>query len=136
MLAAIILRNIEGEAPDISNVEPIKASLSQLIMWLTVAWTTAAFGEEIIWRGFLIGQLAKIFNETRTGWIISLIISSVFFGLLHAQQGLSGVILTGVVGLVLGSAYLIFRNNLWVSIIAHGLTNSISFLMLYFGYGQ
>lgn len=121
--------------PDHSRHEAVQTSLSQLIMMLTVSWTTAGFGEEVIWRGFFMGQVAKLFNNTKAAWVLSIVLMVVLFGLLHSYQGLAGIILTGYVGLIFGIAYLLFNRNLWIVFIAHGTTNSISFLMLYLGIG-
>ncbi len=41
--------------------------------------------------------------------------------------------MTGMAGLVLGGLYLACGRNLWPAIVAHGTTNTISFLVLYFG---
>ena len=134
-LVPVVSQLLGGAPPDVSQVDSVQASLPQLMVWLTISWTSAAFGEEIIWRGFLIGQLAKLFNETRWAWITALLFSSLVFGLLHVQQGVSGMVSTGLIGLVFGTAYLVFRRNLWIAILAHGITNSISLLMVYFGMG-
>ena len=40
---------------------------------------------------------------------------------------------TGFVGLVYGIAYLLSGRNLWVTYIAHGLTLTSSFILLYLG---
>ncbi len=121
------------QPPDLSTHETTHQDLNRLILLLTISWTTAGFGEELIWRGFLIGRVSRLFSESRTGWLIGLLSSSLLFALLHAYQDVPGMISTGIVGLILGSAYLIFNRNLWISIIAHGLTNSISFILLYLG---
>jgi membrane protease YdiL (CAAX protease family) len=44
-----------------------------------------------------------------------------------------GVIETFFFGLVLGVAYLRSGRNLWVTIIAHGLANTLKFAALYMG---
>ncbi len=49
----------------------------------------------------------------------------------HFHQGPGGMLGTGFVGLVYGIVYLVSGRNLWVTIIAHGLTGSSSFILLY-----
>jgi hypothetical protein len=66
-------------------------------------------------------------------WIAAIVVSSVVFGLLHMYQGLSGMIATGLTGLVLGWLYLATGRNLWAPIIAHGVMDTSGFLMIYFG---
>ena len=60
-------------------------------------------------------------------------ISSVLFGLLHVYQGLSGVVITGTIGLVFAISFVLLKRNLWVLIIAHGLILLMSFTAIYFG---
>ena len=103
-----------------------------LLRWIVIAWTTAGFGEEIIWRGFFMKQIARLFDEQkRSSWVIGLVLTSVGFGLVHFHQGPGGMLGNGFLGLVYGIFYLRSGRNLWVPIIAHGLTGSISFILLY-----
>jgi membrane protease YdiL (CAAX protease family) len=105
----------------------------RLLGWIVIAWTTAGFGEEIIWRGFFMKQIARLFDEQkRSSWVIGLVLSSIGFGLAHFHQGPGGMLGNGFLGLVYGIFYLRSGRNLWVPIIAHGLTGSISFIILYF----
>jgi membrane protease YdiL (CAAX protease family) len=121
------------QLPDFGRFEAIKGNISILLVYLAVSWTTAGFGEEMIWRGFVMGRVARLFGDGKAAWVFSLLLTSVLFGLLHLYQGTSGVILTGVAGLVLGILYMASGRNLWAAIIAHGMTDSLSFLILYTG---
>lgn len=124
------------QLPDYSRFEEIRGNLPMLFVWLGVSWTTAGFGEEIIWRGFVMTRLAKILGGGKTAWVSSLILISIVFGLLHIYQGWFGVIMTGTVGLILGILYIATGRNLWSSIIAHGMTDTTSFLIIYSGVYQ
>jgi membrane protease YdiL (CAAX protease family) len=104
----------------------------RLLGWIVIAWTTAGFGEEIIWRGFFMKQIARLFDEQkRSSWVIGLVLTSVGFGLVHFHQGPGGMLGNGFLGFVYGIFYLVSGRNLWVTIIAHGLTGSITFILLY-----
>ncbi|MFA9403704.1 MAG: lysostaphin resistance A-like protein [Anaerolineales bacterium] len=103
-----------------------------LLGWIVIAWTTAAFGEEIIYRGFYMKQIARLFGEQKSSsWVIGLVLSSIGFGLVHFHQGLGGMLGAGFIGLVYGIFYLRSGRNLWVTIIAHGLTGTTTFILLY-----
>ena len=103
-----------------------------LLRWIVISWTTAGFGEEIIWRGFFMKQIARLFDEQkRSSWVIGLVLTSVGFGLVHFHQGPGGMLGNGFLGFVYGIFYLVSGRNLWVTIIAHGLTGSITFILLY-----
>lgn len=121
------------QLPDMSRFESIHGNIPMLLMWLVVAWTTAGFGEEIIWRGFVMSRVARVLGDGKAAWVFSLILVSVLFGLLHLYQGTVGVVLTGVAGLVFGILYLASGRNLWAPIIAHGTTDTLAFLFIYTG---
>jgi membrane protease YdiL (CAAX protease family) len=118
---------------DLSSYEQA-LTFGRLLGWLAISWTTAGFGEEVIWRGFFMKQIARLFGEdNQSSWVIGLVVSSIGFGLVHFHQGPGGMLGTGFTGLVYGIFYLISGRNLWVTYIAHGLTLTTSFLMLYLG---
>ena len=122
-----------AELPDYTRFEALRGNLSMLLLYLTVSWTTAGFGEEIIVRGFLMNHVARLMGGGRTGWVLSLIGVSILFGLGHIYQGPTGVVMTGSAGLVFGVLYLACGRNLWPPIIAHGTTDTLSFLIIYLG---
>jgi len=55
------------------------------------------------------------------------------FGIVHAYQGVSGMITTGLTGVVFGATYLASGRNLWAAIVAHGTLDTAGFLMMYAG---
>ena len=104
----------------------------RLLRFIVIAWTTAGFGEEVIWRGFFMKQIARLFGEQKSSsWVIGIVLSSIGFGLAHFHQGLGGMLGAGFIGLVYGIFYLRSGRNLWVTIIAHGLTGTFTFILLY-----
>lgn len=122
---------LSDSPPDYSSYQEAMTPW-RLLGWIAISWTTAGFGEEIIWRGFFMKQIARLFDEQKTSsWVIGLVLSSIVFGLVHFHQGLGGILGTGFVALVYGIFYLRSGRNLWVPIIAHGLTDTTSFILLY-----
>jgi len=120
-------------ASDQSEYNPISGNLPLLLGMLVVAWTTVAFGEEMLFRAFIINALGRPFQQTRVTVALAVVGSSVAFGLAHFAWGWMGVLETTLFGLVLGAAYIRSGRNLWVTIIAHGLANTMKFLLLYSG---
>jgi membrane protease YdiL (CAAX protease family) len=59
--------------------------------------------------------------------------TSVLFGVVHLYQGLSGIVATGITGLVFGGLYLASGRNLWACVIAHGVLDTAGFVMMYLG---
>jgi len=87
----------------------------------------------MFYRAFLITQLGDVFPGSKIGTMLVLVVSSLIFGLVHWVEGPLGVANTFFIGLILGAIYLRSGRNLWVTIIAHGLANSIRFFFLFLG---
>jgi membrane protease YdiL (CAAX protease family) len=56
------------------------------------------------------------------------------FGVQHVEQGATGVAGNVIGGAVLVGLYWLSGRNLWLPIIAHGVEDTSSLLLLYFGY--
>lgn len=130
---ALNLPGTEVAEADITRFNPLQGNLPLLLISVVLAWTTIAFGEEMMYRAFLINQLGEVFQSSKLRWALALIVSSVFFGIVHFYQGPLGIMLTGLTGFVFGVIYLRSRRNLWVTIIAHGLVNTLSFVLIFYG---
>jgi len=119
--------------PDLEDFRPLIGDLKLTLLFLALTWTLAAFGEEMVYRGYLMSRVADLLNRTRTAWIISLIAVHLGFGLAHAYQGVTGAIDEGLMGLLLGVIYLRTGRNMAVPIIAHGIGDTIDFLLIFLG---
>jgi len=128
-----ILSELFGAEPNLSAFKAIRGNLNLLLFFILISWIIAAFGEEICFRGFLMNRLATLFGNTKNSWIASLILSSIIFGFGHTEQGITGWIQEGLNGLFLGIMFLAFGRNLIIPIIAHGISNTFAFIMIYFG---
>jgi membrane protease YdiL (CAAX protease family) len=122
-----------GVEPDHSSLKDIRGNLPLLLIFLALSWTLAAFGEEICFRGLLMKRLAQVFGEGRAAWAAALLLSSVLFGWGHTEQGASGSVQEGLSGLILGILFLSAKRNLVVPIVAHGVSNTLAFVLIYLG---
>jgi hypothetical protein len=61
----------------------------------------------------------------------SVVISSVIFGLIHAYQGITGILITGSVGFIFGVAFILNGRRLWPVMLMHGIIDTISFISIY-----
>jgi len=80
---------------DSSFADQIQGDLAALVSILLKVWTTVAFGEEMLGRVFLIDRFEAVFKGVPGATALSVILASILFGLAHAYQGPSGVILAG-----------------------------------------
>lgn len=130
----IILQLFPDAPKDLSRFDQLKGNEGMLILSLISVWALAAFGEEIIWRGFVMKHVAEFFGGKRVAWVLSLLITSLIFGLAHFYQGPIGIIQTGLAGLFLGAVFMINgKRSLWINIIMHGLIDTLSMVSFYLG---
>lgn len=127
------LGKLTGNIPDVSVFRPLVGNVPQLFFFLGVSWTFAAFGEEMIYRGYFMHRFADLFYRSNTGFIIGVILSNLLFGFGHMYQGLSGMIITGLTGLLFAGLFFATNRNLWAAILAHGIYDTVGFLMLFLG---
>lgn len=127
------LVRVLGKPPDLSEFHALHGNLKFLAVLIVLAWIVAAFGEEMVYRGYLMNRVADLFKRTRAAWIISLLVVHIGFGFSHIYQGWTGVIDEGLMGLLLGLIYLRTGRNLAVPIVAHGVADTVDFLLIFLG---
>jgi len=128
-----LLVRLTGKQPDLHNFQMLTGNIKLALLGFAFSWTFAAFGEEMVWRGYLMNRVAELGNRTRRAWICSLVAVSIVFGMAHAGQGITGVIEEGIAGVFLGVTYLSTRRNLAVPIIAHGVADTIDMVLIFLG---
>ena len=104
------------------------------LQWLLLVWTFAAFGEEISYRGYLLRRAADVGGRSKGAYWVGVLVVSVLFGYGHYYKGPSGMVDSGMAGLVLGAAYVLSGRNLWVCILAHGFIDTFGVVGAYFGW--
>jgi hypothetical protein len=119
--------------PDLSDFRDLTGNIKLTLIFLALTWTLAAFGEELVYRGYLMNRVAELMHRTRVAWLVSLFAVHVGFGLAHAYQGLTGVIDESLMGFLLGIMYLRTGKNLAVPIVAHGIQDTIDFILIFLG---
>ncbi len=119
--------------PDISRFDVLEGNLTFLIFALAGAWTTIAFGEEMFYRAFLVTRLNLVFSSIKFSRALAILFSGIIFGLAHFAEGPAGIASNGAFGILFSWIYLRSKQNLWITIIAHGLLNTIRFVLVYYG---
>jgi len=104
-----------------------------LVMLIPVGWGVAAFGEEMVYRGFIFRRLMYAFGGKFLEVAAALVSQTILFAIGHLYLGPRGVLNAGMVGLISGGAYLANGRTLWPLIIAHGLVDSVGLTALYLG---
>jgi hypothetical protein len=119
---------------DISQFEGVRQSLGLIILMIALSWLLAGFGEEMVYRGYLLTRVTEICGNGRTATFIGLIFSSLIFALAHKYQGISGILDSGLMGFYYGLIYLLSGKRLYVAIFTHGVNNTLGFIFLYLGF--
>jgi membrane protease YdiL (CAAX protease family) len=135
-LVTVAIANLPGmeiPQPDITRFNPLEGNLFFLLGMIAIVWTTNTFGEELFYRAFLTTWLAEVFRNSNAAWALGAIGSSVAFGLAHYGEGVAGIFSNGAFGFLFALIYLRTGRNLWASIIAHGLLNTLRFVLIYLG---
>lgn len=109
------------------------AALPEILYLVLVG---AAFGEEILFRGYAFERLGKIFG--RSAWTKTLIVllTAAWFGWEHyAGQGIPGVQQGTIVGLLFGAIFAA-SGQLWLLIIAHAAFDLTAVAIIYWDWEE
>ena len=68
--------------------------------------------------------------------VLCLLGLSILFGSGHYYKGPSGIIDSGIAGLILGTAYMVAGRNLWASILTHGMIDTFEVIDAFFGWSK
>jgi len=122
---------IEGENERWGDLE---GNLQQYLILIALSWISAGLCEEMFFRGFVITRLQDTLGGAKFATAISIILAATLFGYVHFYyQGLAGFVNAGVIGLIYGTLFFVYKRNLWPLVIAHGFVNSLGFTVEYLG---
>ncbi len=125
-----LTNHLSGRRQDVSAFADLEGDLGLLLVYLAAAWVVAALCEEVAFRGYLLTRLTDVVGRGRVGMLASVAASSVLFGLLHTEQGVVGVVVSGLAGAVFCWLRLRCR-TLWAPVLAHGFDDTIGFAWFY-----
>jgi membrane protease YdiL (CAAX protease family) len=126
------LFRLVGQTPPLTDtLSSLQGNLPLYIGLLISTWLLAAVLEEMVYRGYLLNRLTDIFGHSTRGWTISVIISAIMFCLAHGRYEPQFLFTSFLAGIFEGWLYLTSRHNLWLPIVFHGVTNSISITMVF-----
>jgi len=130
---ALNLPGAEVAPVDLTRFNPLAGNVPMLLYGVFAAWTTIAFGEEMFYRAFLITKLQEVFASSKFATALAVAGSTVLFGAAHFAEGPLGFFVNGSFGLVQALVYLRTGKNLWVTVIAHALLNTLRFILIFYG---
>ena len=100
-----LLTRIFGQGPDLHQLQRLIGNTQLLILGIVLAWVLAAFGEEAVYRGYLLNRCADLLGRSTTAWTASAVFITVLFGLAHFPQGPAGIVENIIDGAILVAVY-------------------------------
>lgn len=111
----------------------IRGNKFQYIIIIIMGWLIGGLYEEIVFHGFIFSRLERMI-QGKYATTLSFLVTSIIFGAYHFQLGADGLINAMIVGAVYLALFLIFKRNLWYSILCHGTYNSIVITLIDYRY--
>jgi len=124
---------LTGIPIDYSFFKEITKDLRTFLISLLLVLAGSGFGEEIIFRGYFMRQFVKFFGESRISIVLSIVLTTVFFGFMHSGQGITGQIVTFVIGSLIALIFYLRKYDLWFVCSVHCFFNTIALTCIYFG---
>jgi membrane protease YdiL (CAAX protease family) len=131
VLVEPILELLTGAPVDVSSFDAVRGNAANFAVLLAVGVIVGGLIEETVFRGFIQQRTEFVLGKSRAAVGIGLLAGAVPFGLAHWYQGLSGVLSTGLLGLVFGLVYLRHDRNLWFAIGTHAMANVAGVIAIY-----
>ena len=117
---------------DLSSVDDIRGDFVNYAILMAIMWVFAAFGEELLFRGYYMRETARLLGGSTAAWLASAVLISVYFGISHSYQGTAGAISVGMAGFYSSIIYFANRRNLALVALMHGFYDSIGLTLIYF----
>lgn len=128
-VAVIAIATLAGYPPAESSalIKQPETLAGFLLDVLFGVWIGAAIGEELFFRGLLLSKFSTLFGGHQKALILAVLAQAVWFGAGHASQGISGMMVTGAIGAVLGF-YFVSRGRraLIPMMLGHGFVDTVS----------
>ena len=96
ILASIPMVNLGYSPPkaDLTSYDWLRGDFTMLVFALAAVYIVSSFGEEVIYRGFLITRLAELGDNSKSAIRAAAVSSAVVFGLIHFTWGVMGIVQT------------------------------------------
>jgi membrane protease YdiL (CAAX protease family) len=126
LLLTPLLEHVTNERRNLSSFDYLRGNAQPLLTLLPTIWLSAGICEEVVYRAYVITRIEKVLGNSRCGGAVGCLVSALVFALAHWYQGAVGMLVTGTLGLAFGFLFLLQKRNLWASIAAHTVGDTIS----------
>ena len=116
---------------DLSSLDDVRGNFEGYIALMIIMWVFAAFGEEFLFRGYYMKALAELLGNGNRSWLLSAIITSIYFGVSHGYQGSIGMVSSFLWAFCIAMIFNKNRNNLLLLVLIHGIYDTVGITLLY-----
>jgi len=129
-LKAIVMPLLGAPAIN-TRYQYLAGNTAALPAFILVVLVSAAFGEEVFFRGYLFERVEWILGENLWARAAALVFSTVLFAAAHyPDQGVAGVQQAAATGMMFGVLYA-WRRNIWFVIVAHAAFDLVAIALIY-----
>jgi membrane protease YdiL (CAAX protease family) len=114
LLGVFIAKRLKTTHATLADIEPLMPRNGAETGWAALLSLNAGLSEECFFRLVLPLLLVGVLHNP----LLAFISATILFGLVHIYQGVLGVVMTTLVGVVLAGLYL-WTGSLWMTIAAH-----------------
>lgn len=123
-----------GQLLDPALFDPLEGQLPQLLVNVfLISWVHAALCEEIIFRGFFLRWTERLLAGGGNALVGAILVQALLFGLSHYPQGLPGIMVTTMGGILWGAIFVAAGRRLWIVIVGHATFDTVLFVLVFLG---
>ena len=123
-----------GQLLDPALFDPLEGQLPQLLVNVfLISWVHAALCEEIIFRGFFLRWTERLLAGGGNPLVVAILVQALLFGLSHYPQGLPGIMVTTMGGILWGAIFVAAGRRLWIVIVGHATFDTVLFVLVFLG---
>lgn len=119
--------------PDYSAYGALKGNKELIIQLWIYGMISAAFAEEVLFRGYFCSLLESYIGTSQLSKAITVVTGAVVFTLAHYSQGISGLINIYIISLVFYIAFIRSGRNIYATILAHAIIDTVGLYQIYLG---
>ena len=131
LVPALVVQFFDVPQPDMSRYDVIRGNAAMALFFAIALPLVAAVPEEIVYRGFMIDRFTTAFGGGNGATWLAALAQAFIVGLIHFQWGIGGILMTTIMGLVWGAAFVLCGRNLWIVILAHSAAHMALVLQIY-----
>jgi membrane protease YdiL (CAAX protease family) len=114
LLGVLMAKKLQTSHATLGDIEPLMPRTGAETGWAALLSLNAGLSEECFFRLLLPLLLTSLLHHPLWAFVIS----TILFGLVHFYQGVAGVVMTTMLGVVMAGLYL-WTGDLWIAIAVH-----------------